>query len=292
MITVPASFAGQFRSDAGRAWLAGLPDLAERYLTRWSLRPDGAPMHGFAALVLPVHRADGTPAVLKLSLPHDEAADEAIALLTWDGAGTVRVLAHDDFVLLLERLDPDHSLDHEPIDDAVTVAAGLLRRSCVPAPVLRRNLPDLAARWAGEFGTEAAGLGDPVPRPALDRAVGLCRELGPSAGSTLVNEDLHYQNVLRGRRERWLVIDPKPLAGDPEFGVVPLLWNRFRSPEDTLRRFDRIVGAAGLDPERARAWTFVRAVDNWLWALGEGYPEWAGIYAAIADVLERFRTVT
>ncbi|MGW4483521.1 aminoglycoside phosphotransferase family protein [Amycolatopsis sp. NPDC004368] len=42
-----------------------------------------------------------------------------------------------------------------------------------------------------------------------------------------VNEDLHYENVLAGQREPWLVIDPKPIAGDLEYGVFSLLWNRF-----------------------------------------------------------------
>jgi streptomycin 6-kinase len=38
-------------------------------------------------------------------------------------------------------------------------------------------------------------------------------------------------------------------------------------------KFAAIVPAAGLDAERARAWTLVRGVQNWLWSLaGGGFP--------------------
>ena len=55
-----------------------------------------------------VERADGTPAVLKLSLPHREAQQEADALERWDGVGAVRLLERDDArnAMLLERCEP------------------------------------------------------------------------------------------------------------------------------------------------------------------------------------------
>jgi streptomycin 6-kinase len=62
-----------------------------------------------------------------------------------------------------------------------------------------------------------------------------------------VNQDGHYQDVLAGTREKWLVIDPKPLAGDVEFGAASLLWNR--ATESTMDyRMAAIVEAAGLTP--------------------------------------------
>jgi streptomycin 6-kinase len=128
---------------------------------------------------------------------------------------------------------------------------------------------DVAVRWVDEFPAENDGQ---VPAELLDQAVAYCRELGPNAGNHLVNEDLHFQNVLRGEREPWLVIDPKPIAGDREFGLIPLLWNRFDATS-IPGRLAVVVDLAGLDHELARKWTFVRAVDNWLYA-GEGH--WMG----------------
>lgn len=80
----------------------------------------------------------------------------------------------------------------------------------------------------------------------------------------MVNEDLHYLNVLAADREPWLVIDPKVVLGDPEYGVIPLLRNRFRELDDpaaVLGRLDAIVDVAGLNRELTLAWTFLRAAD-------------------------------
>lgn len=283
MITVPAEFATRFANSehpAERQWIADLPQLVRHHCARWSLTLDGDPLHGYVALVVPVRTAEGTPAMLKLSWPEDEeSADEPIALAAWQGGGAVLLLDRDDEngVLLLERLDPAHSLDAEPIDEAVTIAAGLLRRLVVPAPPLRQHIRDLAEWWTEDLPAENKQFGEPVPAALLDTVVGYCRELGPNAADLLVNRDLHYQNVLRGQREPWLLIDPKPVAGDPEFGVIPLLWNRFEDIEASgadlaagvRARFAAIVEAAELDAELARRWTLVRAVDNWLWELSQ-----------------------
>ncbi len=257
---MPESFAAGF-GDEGAAWLAGLPARTESCLTRWGLTVDGPLLHGVCALVVPVRRG-GEPAMLKVTWPHEEARHEALALSMWDGDGAVRLLAHDPaaWALLLERLDPHTSLRHVPIASALSVVTGLLRRLDRPAPAGLRHMRDNATRWVRELPAENTGF---VPPELVDQAVGYCRELARRAGDHLVNEDLHYDNVLRATREPWLVIDPKPIAGDREFGLIPLLWNRFDEVA-SVGGLPAIVDAAGLDLELARKWTFVRAVDNWL----------------------------
>ncbi|MET7761102.1 hypothetical protein ABZS71_03340 [Streptomyces sp. NPDC005393] len=56
----------RYEGAAGRAWTAVLPGPATAFMDRWELRLDGPPAHGVMALVLPVLRADGSRAVLKL----------------------------------------------------------------------------------------------------------------------------------------------------------------------------------------------------------------------------------
>ncbi|MFI9504338.1 aminoglycoside phosphotransferase family protein [Nocardia sp. NPDC052566] len=288
MTFVPQGFAEQLvdhDGDAARAWLDGLPELAARYADRWRLTFDGAPMHGYAGLILPAVRDDDTRVVLKLSYPGPETKDEPVALAAWDGEGAVRLLDCDraDDVLLLERLDSTRSLDDEPIDSAVRTAAALLRRLAVPAPPgLSRDLRTEAAAMVEELPADWANLGEPFPRKLLDAAVDACAQLGPTADRLLVNEDLHYENVLAGEREPWLVIDPKPLIGDLEFTTLALLWNRM--PESGLDdRFAALVDIACLDPDRARAWTLVRAVRNWLWFLDDEDTEDDG-YLAVQTI--------
>lgn len=63
MIDIPQELAAsqqEYNGEAGRAFIAGLPDLTAGFLDRWDLTVDGRPMHGVSALVLPVTRRDGT----------------------------------------------------------------------------------------------------------------------------------------------------------------------------------------------------------------------------------------
>ncbi|MCR3748011.1 aminoglycoside phosphotransferase family protein [Lentzea californiensis] len=271
MITVPEGF-GEGLGDGAPAWVTKLPKLATKACARWRLTPDGALMHGFCAVVLPVRRADGHPAVLKLSWTDDETQHEPLALRLYDGNGAVRLLDHDAELgaLLLERLD-QHSLDDEPVDLAIGVIGGLLRR--------HRGIqaPEEVRRVSGAVRDHPA-----IPRDLL----GAAREAGTRPmGTTLVNEDLHYQNVLRGDREPWLVIDPKPLSGDPEYCVIPLLWNRFGELDGSRGLTDRFLAvcdAGELDVAKARDWTLHRAVANWIWCLAEDMADVAVICADIA----------
>ncbi|MFB8282145.1 aminoglycoside phosphotransferase family protein [Nocardia colli] len=283
MTVVPEFFATRLADQEGapaRAWLDRLPDLAAHYADRWRLTFDGPSMHGYGALVLPVRRADGTPAVLKLAYLTPETKDEPVALAAWQGDGAVLLYESDaaDGAMLLERLDAGRSLHTEPIDDAVRITCELLRRLAIPVPQgISRNLRTESAGWAEELPREWARLGEPYPRKLLDAAVEVCTQLGPVADQLLVNEDLHFENVLAAQREPWLVIDPQPLAGDPEFATLSLLWSR-RTESALDDRFAAVVDHAGLDAELARAWTLVQCARNWLWFAEEpdcddpGYP--------------------
>ena len=88
----------------------------------------------------------------------------------------------------------------------------------------------------------------------------------------MIHGDLHYENVLAADREPWLVIDPKPMSGDPHYEPAPLLWNRWDELEGDIRggvrrRFHAVIDAAGLDEDRARDWVVVRIVLNAHWAI-------------------------
>ncbi len=76
--------------------------------------------------------------------------------------------------------------------------------------------------------------------------------------SVLLHQDLHADNVLAAEREPWLAIDPKPLVGEREFGVAPIVrdYTLGHSREHVLDRLDRLCAGLDLDPERARGWAF------------------------------------
>ena len=277
MIRVPEDFAGHTiarEGEAGRRWVEALPQQIEALCERWDLIPDGAPMHGGLSLVVPVRRA-GELCVLKIGWVDECTMDEAMALQLWDGRGAVRLLAAEPSLgaMLLERLNPGRSLSDVDIAEAVLVAGRLLRRLAVPAPSSLRSLKRVADQFHESLPARWERCGRPMPLKLLDQARDLAFQLGPSAGSLVVNYDLHYADVLAGDRETWLAVDPKVVAGDLEFGIAQLLWRRLEDMEalgSLDRHFRALAEAAELDPDLARSWTLVRCVDYWLWGLSVG----------------------
>lgn len=273
---IPAGLAAAaVRGPAWAAWLDDLPRRTGALLVEWDLVPDGAPMHGECALVVPVRTAQGERAALKVGFPHPEAETEHLALRRWGGAGAVRLLRADPHrsALLLERLKP-RDLGTLPVDDAVAVVAGLYRRLHVPALPQPPRLSDHLLRWSD--GLAALPRSAPVPRRFVEHAASLARTLAddPATDTRLLHGDLHDGNVLAGLREPWLAIDPKPLSGDPHWEPAPLLWNRWSAAvatgdlRDALRRrLELTCDVAGLDHDRARDLAIVRVMTNALWEI-------------------------
>lgn len=267
-----------YAGEPGRAFIAALPARVAEFAERWDLAVDGAPMHGMAALVLPVvRRRDGAPAVVKFQLLDEETEGEPVGLRVWDGDGAVRLLDHDagTGTMLLERLDSERMLSTmtETTQDtrkAVLVIAELLARlTSVPAPAGMRRLADIAGEMLDDLPEALKAIPDPAERAIVERCGGAMREVMGEPGDRLLHWDLHFENVLAAEREPWLAIDPKPLAGDPGFDLWPALNNRF-DVDDVLWRFDAMSEVLGLDRERARAWTLGRVLQNALWEIEDG----------------------
>ena len=244
----------------GRAWLADLPRLLEECAEQWSLRLEGPIGDGFASLVV---GAGG--AVLKLQFPHRESEHEAEALRVWDGDGAVRLLAHDPerHALLIERARPGTHLTAAGQEAALDVFVELLPRLWKPAGAPFRPLAEEAAWWIDYLPRNWEHVGRPFERSLLDTVIETLRELSATQGEqVLLNQDLHADNVLSAEREPWLVIDPKPLAGEREFAVAPLVrgWELGHSKAATLRRFDRLTSELGLDRARAAGWAAGQAI--------------------------------
>ncbi|MGI5207432.1 aminoglycoside phosphotransferase family protein [Spirillospora sp. CA-108201] len=302
-IDVPEALAashGKHGGASGRAWIAALPDLAAAFLDRWALRLDGPGRHGMASLVLPVTRADGIPAALKLQPVSDEHATEPVGLRAWDGDGSVRLLDHDPDTgtMLLERLDATRPLSSVADDDAAVgvLAELLVRLVAVPAPAGLRRLADIAADMLDQVPGAVPALDDPADRRLVRTCASAVAELVGEPGDRLLHWDLHYDNVLAAEREPWLAIDPKPLAGDPGFDLLPALDNRWDEvvasgdvTRAVLRRFDLLTEALGLDRRRATGWTLGRVLQNALWDVEDGETALHPAQVAIATVLLRHR---
>nr|WP_202885666.1 aminoglycoside phosphotransferase family protein [Kribbella sandramycini] len=261
------------RGPEWAGWLDRLPRLTRELLEEWKLRVDGGSRHGECALVVPVLTADGQRAVLKVQFPHWEAETEHLALRDWAGDGAVQLLRADPrrFALLLERLEP-RDLTTVDVYEACEIVGTAYARLHVEAGPQYRTLSGELKRWLERFRQLPASA--PVPHRYVEQAISLAEDFStdPATDGRLIHTDLHYENVLAGTREPWLVIDPKPLSGDPHYEVAPLIWNRWDEITGDLRfavqqRFFTTIDAAGLDEERARRWVVLRQMLNVLWTL-------------------------
>jgi streptomycin 6-kinase len=247
-----------------RAWFEQLPNAIQELEDRWFLSIGSTwSEEASCSWVAGAVRNDGTQVVLKLGMPHMEAADEIEGLRFWDGDPTVRLLDADSKLnaLLLERCEPGTSLRRdlpEPEQDIVLVR--LLRRlwRVPPVPHPFRALSVMIAAWTEETLAARAQWAD---AGLVGAGLRVFEELAkPAPDDVLLATDLHAGNVLRAQREPWLVIDPKPFVGDRAYDATQHLINcKTRlsgAPRATIRRFADLLE---VDNERVRMWMFARS---------------------------------
>jgi streptomycin 6-kinase len=179
--------------------------------------------------------------------------------------------------LLLERLDRRDLTEMWDLE-ACEVVAALYRKLHIPAFPQLATVTSFVSRWLDDLAAQPTDI--PIPQRYREQAMSLGRDLvaDPASVGRVVHGALHYENVLAAPPEHvaerggWLVIDPKPMSGDPHYELAPMLWNRYDElvgdvRDGLRRRFHTLVDHAGLDEERARDWVIVRMVLNANWSV-------------------------
>jgi streptomycin 6-kinase len=271
----------------GTRWLAHLPERIAELEQEWDFRVGPAFDHGGAvSWVAPVELGDGSEAVLKIGIPHAQSRFESQALRCLDGRGAVRLLqaSEDGFSLLLERCLPGTDLWSLAEEEGNAVASRMLARMWrepdPSAPFM--SLSDFVANWWDDLPRITATAD--YDGEAVAEAVARGRELASSQPrSVLLHGDFHPGNVLAARREPWLIIDPKPLVGEPAYDLAQWLYNRARfviQADDAVailrQLIDRFAADLGLDPARIAGWAFVKALG---WQCG---PEFVTLFQKVA----------
>lgn len=291
---LPAGVLGMaVRDETWADWVDRLPRLTDDLLAEWGLAVDGLPMHGYCSLVVPVRTATLATAVLKITYDGDvESEHEHLALQHWGGRGAVRLLRADPRrrALLLERLHQDDLRDLWDVE-ACEVVAGLYPRLHLPALPQLRTVASYVEGWTAPLASLPRDA--PIPHRLVEQTISLVRDLlADQDDLRIVHGDLHYFNVLAADREPWLVIDPKPMAGDPHYEPAPMLWNRFDELEGDVRngvrrRFHTLVDTAGLDEDRARDWVVVRMVLDAHWSIEDAERQHRPLTAEERDWITR-----
>ncbi len=270
-VVIPPALDALRHEPGGTEWLQRLPDIVGESIERWQLSV-GSPYPGSTvSWVAPVDGTDHGPAVLKVQWPHPECEHEAAALRSWNGNGAVELLDHapELHTLLLERCTPGHHLGGVLGVDPLTVVVDLLPRLWVEPDPAITSLGDEAAGWRSRLVSSWEQTGRPCERRLVDAALSAADDLLGSTtddDAVVLHQDLHGHNILSSGRSPWLVIDPKPLAGDRAFSVAPLVRSveLGHSRAAVELRLERLCSELGLDVDRARAWTVLQTM-AWSW---------------------------
>ncbi len=268
-VTVSERLALSLRAmgTAGEAWLAGLPGLLAGLATDWSITVGARLDGGRASYVAEAATDDGTPAVLKVSIPPgiDEFTpfDRQLAALQLAGGDPYVGLIRYDVprrALLLERLGRPMAGLGWPASRQLEALAVTAARGWRPVSDHGR-LPTWveAARWHAAFILSMwEDLAQPCSKAAVDLAVrcAAAYDLG----------------VIQARGvQGWL----DELAASDSQQALEMVTG-------SCRHASRITGA---DPEAIWHWAYTEMVSTGLFVLRLGHHEEAETFLAVADKL-------
>ena len=239
---LPEAVQKRIRANGFDSWLETLPELVAGLERDWAITVQpSAFVGGSEALVTPATMSDGTPAILKVLIPRDDAVAgheiTAMRLANGDGCAVVHRDDPTRLAMLLERLGPtlgDSGLSRDRCVEIMTSAAQRLWR-----PAAGFGFPTGAekGRWLANYISERwEALGRPCSERAVTYALG-CVERRIAAHdderAVLVHGDIHEWNALQAGDGSYKLIDPDGLLAEAEYdlGVIARL-----EPAEVIRQ--------------------------------------------------------
>jgi streptomycin 6-kinase len=184
--------------------------------------------------------------------------------------------------MLLDRVEPGTPLSRAGLSAEASLEAGaelLARLATTPPPPELPTLRDIvsayldSARQRAPRRRQQLGTGEDLVALGLDEAEAL---LGEDSTHALLHGDYNPGNILLSSDGTWRVIDPKPMRGDLEFDLWPLVvqlgdpLGRDRAHERLEAQLSRVAQIVGADVHRAARWAFARTALEVTWAVEDG----------------------
>ncbi|HJD56927.1 aminoglycoside phosphotransferase family protein [Candidatus Tisiphia endosymbiont of Ptychoptera albimana] len=276
--------------DQGKVWLDDLPRIVDELAGKYGLS-DLKPVENLTYHYVLEGFQGNQPIILKLGLDIEGLRRELVASKVFWGFGSVKVLAENSGLLLLDKAIPGISLksyfptkDCEAIQIACDVMTRLHRGYLLPVegfPCINDWLAVLDKEWD-------------IPTYYLEKAQKLRDKLlNTSSRLVLLHGDLHHDNILQNGDD-WVVIDPKGVIGEQAYEVAAFIRNPFpeilalKDVESIIaNRITKFATILGLDTQRISNWCFVQAVLSWVWALEDSCDGliWADLTKIFDDLL-------
>ncbi len=260
----------------GEQWLKDLPCLVDKLAAQWNLKDLNACPDLTYNYVLKGRKED-QPIVLKIGIDLPALEQEYAALQAFKEYGIVPAIDADldQGGILLHQAIPGKTLvslfpreDLEALKIACQSAA-LLHQAPVPKDhpflLLEDWLKIIDQEWD-------------LPLSQLHLARKLKNNLlRDSKSQVLLHGDLHHGNILSDK-EKWVVIDPKGVIGDPLYDMTGCL---LREPFEQLmqqpdvfnllnQRMEFVAHFTHKPLKEIWAWTYVQTVMSICWSLEDG----------------------
>jgi streptomycin 6-kinase len=292
--------------EGGRRWLAGLPALVADLEARWAVRVERSLGGGTAAFVGAARMVDGTPVILKVSVPDPDLGDEIGTLDRARGRGYVRLLAHDTSrdALLLEALGPALDRVNLPPDRQLEVICRLLVTAWMVPPAVSGPMAVPRDKAVG-LDRLVRRLWDQLDGPCspavLEKALVFARrraEAFDPARTVLVHGDAAAANVLSVRSARpgaetgFVFVDPDGFRGDPAYDVGVALRDwcpellASVDPRGLARHYCHVLALnSGVDERSIWEWAFLERVSTGLYVHAMGAVEQSRPFFTTAEAL-------
>lgn len=220
----------------GAAWAEALPTRLDELEQQWSLTLGRGLPGGSASYVVRARTANGSDAVLKISLPDLGFSEQVAALRRARGRGYVGLLKADlgRSALLLESLGPSLEQSRRPVPERLALLADTLALAWQPVAELAEPF-DKAGQLRELTHRTWAELGRPCPEAVVVRAWDCAERLRHVAADQLayVHGDPHPGNLLAvvaprvGAETGYCFVDPDGFVADRAYdlGVVLRDWS-------------------------------------------------------------------
>ena len=279
-------------ADGNESWLDELPGVVDSLAREWSLLIGSSFVGGHGALVVAVTLADGTPAVLKISVPGRDVGQEAVVLRLANGGGCARLLDEDVSrrALLLERLGA-------PMYDIVADPVSRHNLLCEVAVRLWRPIgPDIdlptGAKLAEQYADWLPQLWERMGRPcspatvadALD-CMNRRRIAHDDRSAVLVHGDIHEMNALQATNGSYKLIDPVGLRAEPACDLGTIVRCNPDLGDDLWARTERLASRTGVDATAIWEWGTIHRVVGGVYSCSVGFQPFGDLLLAEADRL-------